>query len=92
MSRDIERRLSKLETSVLPMLGYWHSIYPRDGADFDRQRANLIATGQAKPTDMFFDENAGLPLVRRVIRDPERAPVTRTHDEWIDILDRRESV
>jgi hypothetical protein len=90
MSRVTERRLSKLEAITTPALGCWHFIYASDGVDFERQRVTLIATGQAKPTDMIFDENEGLAVDRRIIRDSDRLPVTRTHEEWIDILDRGE--
>ena len=92
MNSAFARRLSKLETTARPPLGFWHSIYAKDRADFERQRTVLITTRQAKPTDMFFDENEGLSIDRRIIRDSEHVPVTRTHEEWIDILDRRKLV
>jgi hypothetical protein len=36
------------------VLGYYHCIYARDEADYERQRADLIASGRAKPTELIL--------------------------------------
>jgi hypothetical protein len=83
------RRLERLEASAGPrVLGYTHVIYERDPADFEAQRADLIACGRAKASDFFFDWNFNLPPGQREFRAPETIPTTETHDErvlrWAD--------
>jgi hypothetical protein len=88
MSRALTSRLSRPEAATGPkVLGYWHAIYARDGADYEAQRAGLIASGRAKP-DQFCVE---VWLAETdVPREPETFPETRTHEEWVDILARPE--
>ncbi len=95
MSRVLERRLEKLEAAVGPkVLGYYHCIYAADMQDFERQKAALIASGRAKPTDIIFDANwqslqqrgwdAGLPEYVGEVQEPETFPWTMTWEEFLD--------
>ena len=90
MSRLLERRLTKLEASLAPAHGYMRVIYARDLADFETQRAGLIASGRAAASDFIMDWNSGLSVDRHETGEPESFPVTRTHEEWGDILAREE--
>ena len=94
MSAASARRLKRLEEAAAPRdLGQYHCIYARDGADFERQKADLIAYGRAKATDLIFDANwrswqqrgwdAGLPEYVGEVREPETFPWTMTHDERV---------
>ena len=50
MSATSARRLKRLEVAAAPRdLGQYHCIYARGGADFERQKAGLIASGRARP-------------------------------------------
>ena len=80
------RRLERLEGSLAPVLGHMHIIYARDAADFEAQRADLIAAGVAVKSDTFMDWNLGLPADEHEAAEPESFPVTHTHEEWVDIL------
>lgn len=88
MSRLLERRLTKLEIATGPkVLGYWHAIYARDEADYEAQRAGLIASGRVKPNDLCVE----VWLAETdAAREPETFPETKTHEEWVDILARPE--
>jgi hypothetical protein len=84
------RRLDRLEGSLAPVLGHMHVIYARDEGDYETQRAGLIASGRAAASDFIMDWNSGLPVDRHEAGEPESFPVTRTHEEWVDILARPE--
>ena len=88
MSRLLERRLTKLEAAAGPkVLGHWHAIYARDQADYEAQRSRLIASGQVKPDD--FCVEVWLPEGEPA-REHETIPETKTHEEWVDILEQEE--
>jgi hypothetical protein len=69
-------------------------VYAHDLADFERQKANLIASGRAKSTDLIFDADwqslqqrgwdAGLPEYVGEVREPETFPWTMTWEEFLD--------
>ena len=95
MSAASARRLKRLEEVTAPRdLWQYHCIYARDGADFQRQKADLIASGRAKATDLIFDANcqslqqrgwdAGLPEYGGEVREPETLPWTMTWEEFLD--------
>jgi hypothetical protein len=95
MSAASARCLKRLEEATAPRdLGQYHCIYARDGADFERQKADLIASGRAKATDLIFDANwqslqqrgwdAGLPEYVGEVREPETFPWTTTWEEFLD--------
>ena len=89
------RRLARLEATVAPrVLGYYHCIYACDEADYERQRADLIASGRAKPTELIVDANWQKPVSRGeglcdppvyldVVKEPETHAWTETHDERV---------
>lgn len=89
------KRLTKLEAAAGPkVLGYFHVVYARDMADYERQRADLIASGRAKRTELIWDANWQKPVYRGdglcdppvyldVVKEPETHPWTKTHDEWV---------
>ena len=95
MSRAMERRLLKVEAATRPKdLGRFHCIYARDLADFERQKADLIASGRAKATDLIFDANwqswqqrgccEDAPEYVGEVREPETHAWTKTWLEYID--------
>ena len=84
------RRLERLEGSLAPVLGRMHVIYARDLVDFETQQAGMIASRRAMASDFIMDWNHGIPAERHEAREPESFPVTRTHEEWVDILARPE--
>jgi hypothetical protein len=90
MSRTTMRRLEKLEAGSAPKHGHMHVIYARDLADFEAQRAGLIASGRAAASDFIMDWNFGLPADQHETGEPESFPVARTHEEWVDILAQEE--
>lgn len=101
MSRVLERRLEKLEAATGPkVLGYYHCIFARDRQDFDRQKAALVASGRAKPTDLIFDANwqslqqrgwrEDLPEYVGEVREPETYPWTKTWEEQLQEWDEEE--
>jgi hypothetical protein len=84
------RRLERLEGSFAPGLGHMHVIYARDEADYETQREGLMASGRAATSDFIMDWNSGLPVDQHKAGDTESFPVTRIHEEWVDILAREE--
>ncbi len=95
MSAASARRLKRLEVAAAPRdLGQYHCIYARDAADYERQKADLIASGRAKATDLIFDANwqslqergwdAGLPEYVGEVREPETHRWTTTWEEFLD--------
>lgn len=95
MSAASARRLKRLEEAAAPRdLGQYHCIYARDAADYERQKADLIASGRAKATDLIFDANwqslqqrgwdAGLPEYVGEVREPETHAWTMTWEEFLD--------
>ena len=90
MSRTIMRRLERLEDANNLVLERMHIIYARDAADFEAQQVDLIAAGIARKSDTFVDWNHGRPADEHEATEPESFPVTRTHEEWVDILARPE--
>jgi hypothetical protein len=90
MSRTSMRRLERLEGSFTPVLGHMHVIYARDLADFETQQAGLIASRRAMASDFIMDWNSRPPAERHEAGEPESFTVTRTHEEWVDILARPE--
>jgi hypothetical protein len=83
MSKSLRSRLAGLEGSLTPVLGHIHVIYERDPADFAAQRDALIASGQAKARDFFFDWNFNRSPDQREFGLPETFPITQTHDERV---------
>ena len=94
MSAASARRLKRLEEATAPRdLGQYHCIYARDEADFERQKADLIASGRAKATDLIFDANwhswqqrgssEDAPEYVGEVKEPETFPWTMTHDERV---------
>jgi hypothetical protein len=63
-----------------------HVIYARDEADYETQRAGLIASGRAATSDFILDWNSGLPVDRHEAGESKSFMVTGTHEEWVDIL------
>jgi hypothetical protein len=90
MSRAVMRRLERLEGSLAPVLGHMHVIYAQDEANYETQREGLMASGRAAAADFIMDWNHGIPAERHEAIEPESFPVTRTHEEWVDILARPE--
>lgn len=84
------KRLRRLEGSMHPTQGHMHLIYARDLEDFEAQRADLIASGAAAASDTFEDWNCGRPADQHEAWEPESFPITRTHEEWVDILAQQE--
>jgi hypothetical protein len=95
VSRALERRLERVEAAMGPkVLGYYHYIYASSMADYERQRADLIACGRAKPTDLILDANWQKPVYRGeglcdppvyldVVKEPETHAWTMTHEERV---------
>jgi thioredoxin reductase len=94
MSAASARRLKRLEEATAPRdLGQYHCIYACDAADYERQKAVLIASGRAKATDLIFDANwrswqqrgssEASPEYVGEVREPETLPWTMTHDERV---------
>jgi hypothetical protein len=94
MSAASARRLKRLEEAAAPRaFGQYHCIYARDGADFEQQKADLVACGRAKATDLIFDANwrswqqrsssEASPEYVGEVREPETFPWTMTHDERV---------
>jgi hypothetical protein len=67
-----------------------HVIYARDEADYETQRAGLMASGRAAASDFIMDWNHGISAERHEAGELESFPVTRTHEEWVDLLARPE--
>lgn len=86
------RRLERLEGSLAPVLGHMHVIYARDEADYETQREGLMASGRAAASDFIMDWNLGIPGEQHETGGPETFPITRTHEEWVDILAREERI
>jgi hypothetical protein len=63
-----------------------HVIYARDEAEYETQRAGLMASGRFATSDFIMDWNLGIPAEQHETGEPESFPVTRTHEEWVDIL------
>ena len=84
------KRLERLEDATNPVLERMHIIYAQDAADFEAQRADLIAAGVGAKSDTFVDWNHGRPADEHEAVEPEFFPITRTHEEWVDILERQE--
>lgn len=95
MSTISARRLKRLEGAAASRdLGQYHCIYARDLADYERQKADLIASGRAKATDLIMDANwqslqgrgwdAGLPEYVGEAREPETFPWTMTWEQFLD--------
>ncbi len=88
MSRALTNRLNRLEAATGPkVLGHWHAIYARDEADYETQRAGLIASRRVRPDEFCVEvwlAETDAP------RGPETFHETRTHEEWVDILARPE--
>ena len=103
MSRTLERRLGRLEASVGPkVLGYFHVVYATDMADYERQKAALIASGRAKPTDLVWDANWQPSAIRPdgtfvpayhqgPVQEPETHPWTKTWEEQLREWDEEEA-
>lgn len=83
MSRAIVTRLARLEEAGTKGLGHLHVIYARDGADYEAQRAALLAEGRARASDTFMDWNCGLAPAQRDVRPSETIRITQTHDERV---------
>ena len=84
MSRVLERRLEKVEAAIGPkVLGYMQCIYATNMQDYQRQKADLVASGQAKAADFFVDMNYRHPAYENVVKAPETIPWTETHDERV---------
>ncbi len=88
MSRALTNRLNRLEAATgRKVLRHWHAIYARDEADYETQRAGLVASGRAKPNDFCVE----IWLAEGdAAREPETIPETKTHEEWLDILEQEE--
>jgi hypothetical protein len=86
------RRLERLEGSLVPVLGHMHVIYARDEGDYETQREELMASGRAATSDFIMDWNSGVPVDRHEAGEPESFTVTRTHEEWVDILAQGERI
>ncbi len=95
MSVASARRLKRLEEAAAPRdLGQYHCIYARDRADFERQKADLIASSRAKATDLIFDANwqswqqrgwsEDAPEYVGEVREPETHTWTMTWEEFLD--------
>jgi hypothetical protein len=84
------RRLDRLEGSLAPVLGHMHVIYARDEAEYEIQREGLMASGRAATSDFIMDWNLGIPAEQHGTGEPESFSVTRTHEEWVDILEQQE--
>jgi hypothetical protein len=91
----MERRLLKVEAATSPRdLDRFHCIYARDLADFERQKADLIASGRATATDLIFDANwqswqqrgscADAPEYVGEVREVETHAWTKTWLEYIN--------
>lgn len=94
MSAASARRLKRLEGAAAPKdLGRYHCIYAGDGADYERQKADLIASGRAKATDLIFDANwrswqqrgssEDAPEYVGEVKQPKTYAWTMTHDERV---------
>jgi hypothetical protein len=84
MSRALERRLERLEVGLSPkVLGHMQCIYARDMADYERQKAGLIASGRGKLADFFVDMNYRWPAYRDDVREPETEAWTQSHDDFV---------
>jgi hypothetical protein len=94
LSAASARRLKRLEGAAAPRdLGQYHCVYARDLADYERQKAGLIASGRAKATDLIFDANwqswqqrgssGDSPEYVGEVKEPETHAWTMTHDERV---------
>ncbi len=98
MSGSSARRLKRLETAAEPKpFGYYHCVYAHSEADFERQKADLIASGRAKATDLILDANwrswkergwsEDAPEYGSDVREPETHAWTKTWMEYINERD-----
>ena len=94
MSATSSRRLKRLERAAEPeALGRYHCIYACNAADFERQKADLIASGRAKASGLIIDANwqswqqrgwsADAPEYQGDIRKPETHAWTKPWIEYI---------
>jgi hypothetical protein len=99
MSAVLARRLRRLERAAEPeTLGHYHCIYARNAADFERQKADLIASDRAKASDLIIDANwqswqqrgwsADAPEYVGNVRESETHAWTRPWIEYIHEWDR----
>src|SRR5215217_7864292 len=100
MTTASARRLKRLEAASQPKaLGHYHCVYARDMADYERQRADLIASGRVKAGELIIDANwqtsrqrGGDPLEAPVYLDDMREPETHAWTmTWAEFIRERES-
>ncbi len=103
MSAASARRLKRLEVASAPKaLGHYHCIYACDRAEYERQRADLIASGRAKANDLILDANwrswkergwsEEAPEYGSDVREPETHAWTKPWIEYIREWDREKEM